>query len=80
MVMTQEPPAVNDVPQVFVCVNSLAFVPVTVMPLMFRLPGPKLAKVVCTGALTFPTVCLTIAKQGTEIVGTGVVCAAGSTP
>jgi hypothetical protein len=80
MLIVQELPTTSDEPQVLVSANSLALLPVTAMPLIVKVPGPRLLKVVFTGPLVLPTVWPVIAKHGAEMTGCGVVCGFRNSP
>src|SRR5215831_10088842 len=57
MLIAQEAPAATDVPQLFVCAKSLAFVPVMAMLVMFSVALPVLLNVTaCAAPLVVPTV------------------------
>src|SRR5215467_10544831 len=56
--IAQEVPAATDVPQLFVCAKSLAFVPVMAMLVMLSGAFPVLPNVTAWAALVVPTVWL----------------------
>src|SRR5215469_1771414 len=56
MLIAQEAPAATDVPQLFVCAKSPAFVPVMAMLVMFSAAFPVLLNVAACAALDVLTV------------------------
>ena len=53
--MAQLAPAATEVPQLFVCVNSLALAPESEMPVTSRAASPELLRVMTWAALPEPT-------------------------